>query len=131
METEQQELLLQKRLKVIKQNHYLRVRWDLFVMILSVWNCITIPVDIAFEPEFFSSSYLMILNNIIDFAFFIDIILNFRTSFNNPKTGDEVMDPKEIACNYIVAGRFWVDLISTIPFDILTGDINSDGANKL
>lgn len=33
-------------------------------------------------------------------------------------TGDTIVDPKQIANNY-VKGRFWIDLISTIPFDDL------------
>lgn len=56
----------------------------------------------------------------IDFLFFVDIIINFRTSYINPMTGDESTNPKEIAKNYL-KGRFWVDLLATVPIDQIVG----------
>lgn len=38
---------------VIKQNHPWRIKWDFLVIALSIWNSFTLPVDIAFEHEFF------------------------------------------------------------------------------
>jgi len=32
-------------------------------------------------------------------------------------TGEEVWDSKAIAKNYVKGGRFWVDVISSIPLD--------------
>ncbi len=57
-----------------------------------------------------------ILDGLIDFIFFIDIIINFRTTFIHPRTGDEESKPKVIAKNYL-KGRFWIDLLASIPFD--------------
>jgi len=56
------------------------------------------------------------INWIFDSIFFIDIIVNFRTSFTNTMTGDEVTDFKLIAKNYLKL-RFWIDVLATIPFD--------------
>jgi hypothetical protein len=53
---------------------------------------------------------------VIDAIFAIDILINFRTTYFNPRTGDEVSDPKLIAKAYL-QGRFWIDLLATIPFD--------------
>jgi len=49
--------------------------------------------------------------------FVIDIFLNFRTSFSHPLTGDEILDSKKIAKNYVFGGMFWIDFISVVPFD--------------
>ena len=38
---------------VIKQNHPWRIKWDFLVIGLSIWNSFTLPIDIAFEHEFF------------------------------------------------------------------------------
>mmetsp|Transcript_34327 Transcript_34327/g.52593 ORF Transcript_34327/g.52593 Transcript_34327/m.52593 type:complete len:289 (-) Transcript_34327:1616-2482(-) len=130
LEVEQKEILLQKKMRVLKQSHPMRVRWDLFVMVLSVWNSVAIPVDIAFEPDFFRSRALKAINYTTDLFFCFDIIFNFRTSFLNAKTGDEVMDPKEIAFHYVFAGRFWIDLLSTIPFDLFTHKLESRDASS-
>jgi hypothetical protein len=55
---------------------------------------------------------------LIDFAFFVDILVNFRTSFFNPLSGEEIFEPKEIASNYLKT-RFIIDILATVPFDLI------------
>jgi len=57
------------------------------------------------------------LNNVIDFTFLVDILINFRTTYINQSTGDEISEPKMIAKHYVLGPRFWIDVVSTIPFD--------------
>jgi hypothetical protein len=64
------------------------------------------------------------LESLIDLSFFIDILLNFRTTFYSIKTGDEINDPKQIAKKYIFGYRFILDLLSSIPFDKLSSGSN-------
>ncbi len=40
---------------------------------------------------------MVTVNYFIDTSFGRDIILNFRTSYTNTLTGDEILDPKMIA----------------------------------
>lgn len=94
------------------------MNWDLFVILLSIWNSYTLPVEIAFQPEFFSTVGVTFINHIIDVVFFLDIFLNFRTSYQNILTGDEVTEPNQIAINYI-KGRFWIDVLASIPFELV------------
>lgn len=54
----------------------------------------------------------------VDVLFFADIIMNFRTTFVNPKTNLEVFDERKIALTYVKSKRFWVDLLASIPFEI-------------
>lgn len=107
-----------------RSNDKQRVNWDLFVMIIATWNCFSLPFDVAFEPPIMSSVGFTITNFIIDFCFLLDIIVMFRTTFFDEKTGDECIDLKEIKRHYL-RGRFWLDLIATIPVDnvawLLTG----------
>lgn len=63
---------------------------------------------------------MTIINTIIDLLFFIDLIVYFRTTFIHEKTGNEIIEPSAIAWTYI-KGRFWVDLLATIPFDTIGG----------
>lgn len=92
-------------------------------MILAIWNCYSLPLDVAFEPDAFNSSSLNIFNTLIDICFMLDILVNFRTTFVNPRTGDEIVSPKTIALTYI-KGRFWVDLVAAIPLDkMLLGQV--------
>ena len=53
--------------------------------------------------------------------FAIDVIVGFRKAYLNDKTGRECRDPKLIAIQYLKF-YFWIDLLSGIPFDIITNN---------
>jgi len=91
------------------------MRWDIFVMVLALWNCISIPFDVSFEPE----KYLIyeLFETFVDICFGLDIIIAFRTTYINTNTGFEVIEARKIALNYIVSGRFFVDLAASIPIE--------------
>jgi len=57
-----------------------------------------------------------VINACVDLCFFADIVVTFRTTFVDQKTGDEVYNMREIAKIYL-SGRFWIDLLSTVPLD--------------
>ena len=90
-------------------------------MVLAVFNCIVIPLEIAFEPGYVNNIFYIILNSLIDFMFFLDIIITFRTTYFD-RGGNEIYDPKEISRHYL-KGQFWSDLLATIPFDKFTGGV--------
>ena len=54
----------------------------------------------------------------IDVLFIIDIIVNFRSTHLNPKSGMEIIIPKEIAFQYLKF-RFWIDFLAAVPFDTI------------
>ena len=58
-----------------------RLKWDFFIMFVAVYQAITIPIQISFEPEFFNSPMTKTLTSLIDLIFLVDIILNFRTTY--------------------------------------------------
>jgi hypothetical protein len=59
-------------------------------------------------------------DNLIDICFYLDIFISFRTTYQNPYTGDEIYDGWQIAKNYFF-GRFVIDFFSTIQFDGIVG----------
>jgi CRP-like cAMP-binding protein len=101
-----------------QMNEQTRIRWDLFVMVLATWNCFTIPFNAAFRPVIMENIYFEIFNACIDILFMVDVAICFRTSFMNPKTGEEVFDIKVIAKHYL-KGRFWVDILASLPLDVI------------
>ena len=105
---------------ILRINEPLRIKWDLCIMLLATWNCFSIPIEIAFEPTVADSPLYLALNSIIDFMFFLDILITFRTTYIKPSTGDEISEPKAIAKQYL-RGRFWLDLLSTLPLDLMHG----------
>jgi potassium voltage-gated channel Eag-related subfamily H protein 7 len=55
---------------------------------------------------------------VVDFIFFIDMILTFFTSITDPYSFEEVTSKKIIAKSYLSLW-FWVDFVSILPFDAL------------
>ena len=100
----------------MRLNETTRIRWDLFVMVLATWNCFAIPLEIAFEPAMSKGAGWLVINSVTDVLFLVDIVLTFRTTYINTATGDEITEPLKIAMQYL-SGRFWIDLLATIPFD--------------
>jgi len=98
----------------------------MIVIILSVWNSFTAPVEFAYTKGmgFFDSSEMAFANAFLDVIFILDLILNFRTSFIHSQTGEEIFDQKLIAKNYL-KGQFLIDILSAIPFEWMLGNSNS------
>ena len=103
---------------VIRVSHPFRIKWDLFVMLLALWNVFCVPYTLVFNPEFSKKPFIMAINLTIDVLFIIDIALNFRTSFYSAVTGDEILDKSLIAKNYLV-GKFWIDALTAIPNELI------------
>jgi len=55
---------------------------------------------------------------VIDVIFILDIFLNFRTTYINPSTNIEIIDPYKVAKNYTKSIRFPVDVLASIPFEV-------------
>lgn len=74
-----------------------RLGFDFLVILLSVYNCVMIPIEISFGLNMFTSlanQIISVLDRCIDFIFLCDITLNFLTTFFNEKDGTEIRDLK-------------------------------------
>jgi len=60
-----------------------------------------------------------VIDNIMDFLFIADIFINFRTIVFEARTNEEIHDSKIIAKTYIFKGRFFVDLLASIPVELI------------
>ena len=72
-----------------------RMWWDLTVIIFALYNCVMIPIQVAFGDDFFSDAALAgtsYLDMSIDCFFFMDILSSFRTTYLNAQSGKEVTD---------------------------------------
>ena len=106
------------------------MNWDLLIIVLAIYNCIMIPLNVAFSSDLADSTGIMIVERIIDVLFILDIVLNFRTTYINPKTNIEITTPYKVAKNYIHSIRFPVDVLASIPFEafVQISELNSDAA---
>ena len=57
-------------------------------MALATFNCFTIPYSVAYETQ--QSPVLEAINAIIDLLFLVDILINFRTTYIDLKSGEEI-----------------------------------------
>ena len=115
---------------MVSQNDPRKTQWEVFVIVLAIYNSFYIPFEISFEPDELNSIKFLILNTIIDVMFGIDIFINFRTTFYHPVTGDEISDLKIIKTSYC-RGRFFLDLLSTVPFDNIFQIFSDAGSGVL
>ena len=107
-----------------------RMKWDIFVICLALWNVFFIPYNVAFRPSIGATPWFLTFNYFIDFAFFFDILVNFRTTYFN-KDGDEIFNPKDIAKRYVLGGRFFIDLLASVPLDGISKELEIFGLLKL
>lgn len=64
-------------------NQKMKMWWDLIVIILAIYNAIMIPFEFAFSPEYLESTGYQVADYFIDFLFFLDVVINFRTTYVN------------------------------------------------
>ena len=110
-------ILPDKKRCILSRQSPWQKRWSFVVMLLAVYNCLWLPIEIAFEPAAAKSIFMVLLNYFADLCFFIDIPITFRTSALN-ENGDETTDPKVIAKLYL-KGSFTIDFLSVVPLDLL------------
>lgn len=105
---------------VIRERNRCKFYFDILIIIFASFNSFSIPFAIAFKPDSLDHAGYIAANWIINGFFIFDIIISFRTTYMNTKSGDEIYDPIMIAKHYILGGRFWVDILSAVPFDEFT-----------
>jgi hypothetical protein len=104
---------------IILPNSVNKTRWDIWIIILVLYNVFFTPLDIGFVITM--PTYWIFVDYIIDFMFFLDIIFTFRTALIdqygriNPNSWD-------IASSYL-RNWFMIDLLASLPLTILSGVI--------
>jgi hypothetical protein len=88
-----------------------RIRWDVLLMLFIIVNAICVPIDIAVNLE--STVGLIIVNNVADTFFLIDILVSFRTGYVVKCYGNELLHdgPADVGCTYL-KGWFLIDILS-------------------
>ena len=62
---------------IIYPDGYVRIYWDLFVVIFVVYNAVVVPISLAFGG--LDNTFWTVLDSCVDLLFCFDIALNFRT----------------------------------------------------
>ncbi|POM66334.1 Potassium/sodium hyperpolarization-activated cyclic nucleotide-gated channel [Phytophthora palmivora] len=98
---------------IIRHYSKSRITWDIIIAFMVSITAITVPFRIAFDVQDVLVFYAT--DRMSDVLFVIDVILSFCTTYVDD-TGVEIVDRFEIRRHYLKTA-FFVDIISTIPFD--------------
>ena len=79
-------------------------------------NILQVPYNVALKNKTSEDVSLLVVDSIVDVIFFIDIVLNFHTTYVGPG-GEVVSDPAVIRVNYMKSW-FMIDLLSCLPYDV-------------
>ena len=90
--------------------------WDWVILILTFYTAITVPYNASFKNKTMDQVPLLVIDSIVDVVFFVDIILNFHTTFVGGN-GEVISDSKIIRMNYLKSW-FVIDLLSCLPYDV-------------
>jgi CRP-like cAMP-binding protein len=110
----------------------IRWKWDILMSITLMWVSIFTPLQISY----FSDSMtwrnveewpvLFTLDRLVDLIFIFDMFVTLRTAWRSEEDGRLRFTQGEATLKYLGTyrtgpGWFWIDLLSVIPFEILTG----------
>ena len=99
----------------------MKLYWDGLILVFALFNSLTIPLILAFdqiEEAFSDIPAYTIIDTSANIFFILDIIVQMNTTYYD-SDGEEVFKKSRIRKNYL-CGMFPVDLLSSIPYDILT-----------
>ncbi|MBF0155295.1 MAG: ion transporter [Magnetococcales bacterium] len=91
-----------------------RIYWDYIILAAVSWYGLSVPIAIALKLDTPYWSY--VLDTVLTVFFLVDIYVNFHTPFL--KDGEQITDLRAIRLRYLKS-RFVVDLVSTIPWELL------------
>lgn len=98
---------------IIRYNDVWKYYWDIYVLILAVFMCFMLPVEIAFEPPWGHTFGWVFFENFTEAMFSLDVIFHFNTTVIDGD-GNEVWSRAHIALDYIKEYHFWIDMASVI-----------------
>ncbi|CAM9240666.1 unnamed protein product, partial [Ectocarpus fasciculatus] len=105
-----------------------KIKWDLAIGVIIVYSIIVIPVQVGFNSS--SSDEIFWFEKTLDFMFFVDMVISFRTGYNDDVTDALVVIPNKIYKNYLKTW-FVIDFFSTMPFDLIFGAFLNTPSNSL
>lgn len=109
-----------KKAFLIMPNNKAKQWFDRYIISLLIYTALFVPYFVCFNIDR-SDSASMVIDLIIDFSFFVEILVTFFTAI---KEGDRlIVDRVKIAKNYL-KGWFFIDILTTFPFQLL----NSEGS---
>lgn len=111
---------------IIDPGGIFRISWDLLLLLLLGYIAVVSPIRLGFALD--AEGMFWVFEATLDVMFLIDVILNFLTAFRDSQNRLQT-NIFTIARNYVL-GFFIIDLVSSIPFDLVIffADVGSTGS---
>jgi hypothetical protein len=101
-----------------------RGKWKLLMIIILLWSCFMVPLNIAFEKPKEHESWLRYSEVVVDIILLLDVIVNSVTDeYSSP--GEKVTN-LSIIKGYAASFMLFFDLIGCLP-GLLTGETKNGG----
>jgi len=98
---------------IISYKNPFKDRWDIFIVLLALVNCLVVPLEISIKPKFMDNLAYPIIKRGVDAVFFLDMLLMCITSFQDKK-GTEVTNSNQIIPMYVMSFRFVIDVLAIL-----------------
>jgi hypothetical protein len=103
--------------------------WNFFVLTLTFYNCFELPLDFGYtwadDTEY---DIKMVRDVFVQTMFMIDMLLQFRISYFDEDSGEEIFDWRMIGRRYLTSYVFYSDFISSIPWgSVFENVLSKDG----
>jgi len=113
---------------VMLPTHPFRRLWEPTMILPLLYVAVVAPIRIFFQPVV--EPWMDAVDWGVTAAFWVDIFVNFCSSFIEQATDRIVVDPGRIAKRYIL-GWFIVDLVASIPLDVIITDDSAGAVGDL
>jgi hypothetical protein len=102
-------------------------RWDLMSIVLLGFVMLVTPYEVAFLET--SLNVLFFINRMIDLFFICDMVLQFFLMYRDEEKGVLIKDQNQIIAQYMKCW-LWIDIVSVLPFDMISMLMQSDELSK-
>jgi len=123
LDEELYELQLSNQEWIILPDNRAKIYWDILILFLLIWTATVAPYIVCFLPM--RSKKWTIIETLIDFCWFGDIVLTFFTAIKDPMTG-RIEFRKRILAEKYLKSWFVLDVFTTIPWSLIT-EFGEDG----
>mmetsp|Transcript_220 Transcript_220/g.487 ORF Transcript_220/g.487 Transcript_220/m.487 type:complete len:680 (-) Transcript_220:158-2197(-) len=118
---------------VIREASLFKRFWDFVVVAMLIYVATVMPyhlcfIDLAIPKPLEKGSAWEVLETVFEILFVIDLVLGFFFAYSD-ENGTEVRSLRRIVWRY-VKGHFFINLIASLPMEVLKPVINSIFANQ-
>lgn len=99
--------------------------WNIYLCLLMLYTLVITPYYLSFLDMEDNGFFLVFIENLIDFSFLTDVIVNFNLSFyriDNSNQENILIDNRIEIIKHYLSSWFIFDIISSLPYSLIIND---------